>query len=243
MRRKKTAASSPVDERELTNYERSQAERRIYGAIASSPVLRELEIGYERDGNTFYLIRKGEPDRSPLARIRPSAKGSSFVLEAPTDEGWDFFGQGTPNRVIKLFCNDTLGTFHGLGSIDQTLRDIPFEKLRVDRFSDRQFCFHETKKPCSVQETLYFYFGIPLEIVMQPEELYRRHGRPMLLAASDDESRILVRFCHASSSNPSIIGYGYYALINDHWYGVPIPSDEGGTVEQADRFFRANFKL
>ena len=40
-----------------------------------------------------------------------------------------------------------------------------------------EFTYAESGKPCSAQETLYHFFGLPIYVIAQPSGWYVREGR------------------------------------------------------------------
>ena len=44
-----------------------------------------------------------------------------------------------------------------------------------------EFAYAETGKPCSVQETLYHFFGLPIHVIAQPSGWYSCHWTPRIV--------------------------------------------------------------
>lgn len=239
MPKKKPIVPEKVKPRTITSQEKSSALRRIEESIAISPLLTELGVQVVPHGSHFHLEFDYLGAPFPLARITAMKGSPAFALESETDIGWVLYGQGTPSRVVKLLCNDTLGTFHALGGIDQILRNTGGKVQKVVKKSLRTFAYKPSNIPCSLQEAMHFFYGIPLVVIMEPRELYRLHAEPSLLETNDDNSQILIRFCSRNPAAPQILGHGYYQRIDDHWYGIGVPLDIANSLDGAEAFLKS----
>ncbi|QDV69852.1 hypothetical protein Poly24_35700 [Rosistilla carotiformis] len=239
MPKKKPLVPEKVKSRNITNAQRIAAVRRIQESIALSPLMTELAIEVTTRGGHIYLEYDDAGTTATMARITPMQESPAYALESETDSGWVLYGQGTPSRIMKLLCNDTLGTFHALGGIDQTLRNGRGAVPEIVQISTRTFAYQSTNAPCTLQEALYFYYGIPLVIVMAPREYYRLHAEPSLIETSADQRKILIRFCSRNPANPHIVGHGYYQRIRGDWYGIGVPPESGSTMDAAEAFLKS----
>lgn len=97
-------------------------------AVAASPVLSHLGVRVRLRRGRFYIEREWkdeEPGIEILGRITPllAAQGD-LLLEAQRRNGsWHEVAKGTAQKLIKVVASDTRGKFHGLGSLDKTLRE------------------------------------------------------------------------------------------------------------------------
>ncbi|WP_145122371.1 hypothetical protein [Rosistilla oblonga] len=239
MPKKKPIVPEKVKSRSITSAQRNLAMRRLQESVALSPLLVELGIVVAQRGSHFFLEFDYGGTAIPLARITPMKESPAFALESEGDSGWVLYGQGTPSRIVKLLCNDTLGTFHALGGIDQVLRNSAKKVPEVVQKTPRTFAYKRTNAPCSLQEALYFYFGIPLVVAMEPREYYRQHAEPSLLETSDDQHQVLIRFCSRNPANPRILGHGYYRLLGGDWYGIGVPPEVANTLDEAEAYLKS----
>ncbi|WP_145347117.1 hypothetical protein [Rosistilla ulvae] len=236
MPKKKTIVPEKVKSRSITSVQRNAALRRIQDSVALSPLLTQLEVGVVQRGSHFYLEYDYAGVPLPVARITPMKGSPAFALESEAADAWVLYGQGTPSRIVKLLCNDTLGTFHALGSIDQTLRNAHGKIPEIVQTTPRTFVYKDTRLPCSLQEALHFYYGIPLVVVMEPRAFYSQHAEPSLLETSDDNCQILVRFCSRNPARPQIVGHGYYRYLDGDWYGIGVPPEIANTLDEAEAY-------
>ncbi len=59
--------------------------------------------------------------------------------------------------------------------LDRSLRragEARLERLPVVRREQSSFVYAESGKSCSVQETLYHFFGLPIHVIAQPGGWY-----------------------------------------------------------------------
>ena len=136
----------------------------------------------------FYLEWRWHPVDPPEAassygRITPLEQPpGELLLEGPSGrDQWSRVGTGSPEKLIKLVAGDTKGTFPGLGALDKSLQHAAkagLERLPVDQRERSKFVDAETSKPCSVQETVYRFFGLPIHVIAQPSGWYSCHRTP-----------------------------------------------------------------
>lgn len=164
--------------RSLKADEAQQISTRLRGAIDRSPILRAFGVQVFSLRGRFYLEwrwdRVDRPEEaSSYGRITPvEAPPGELLLETPYGQGqWSRVGTGSPEKLIKLVAGDTKGNFHGLGALDRSLRragEARLERLPVVRREQSSFVYAESGKSCSVQETLYHFFGLPIHVIAQP---------------------------------------------------------------------------
>ena len=128
---------------------------------------------------------------------------------------------------MKLIASDTWGTFHGVGALDEALRTAGkgLVRLPVEREGGLRFVYAETGAACSAQEALFHYFGLPLEVIVEPSEWYAYHRKPTLVEASQDRTRVLVRFAAMSSSGEGFGGTCLYACREGQWGAYRIQAE------------------
>ena len=226
--------------RRLSEEEKSSILAVMTKAIGASPVLSYLGVQVRVQRGRFYLERKiqeeDEADVEVLGRITPlaAAKGA-MLLETENRSGiWSEFAKGTAQKVIKAVASDTEGTFHGLGSIDKALRKSGkgLTRLPVKKAGKNKFVYSETGVVCSVQEALFHYFGLPLEVIAEPSEWYSYHREPEIVESSKDKKRVLVGF---SAIGPfgEFGGSCLYAERDGSWDAYTLRPSESGSIAKA----------
>jgi hypothetical protein len=188
--------------RRLTDKESSTILAALTRAIAASPVLSYLGVHVRAQRGRFYLERhiqeEDETEVEVLGRITPlpAAKGAMLLETENRSGSWSEEAKGTAQKVIKAVASDTEGSFHGLGSIDKVLRKSGkgLTRLPVKKVGKNKFVYSETGSVCSVQEALFHYFGLPLEVIAEPSEWYSYHREPEIIESNKDKKRVLVTF-------------------------------------------------
>ena len=226
----------------LTGKESSTILAALTESIAASPVLYYLGVQVRAQRGRFYLERKVSEDDEDseveiLARITPlaAAKGV-FLLETENRSGsWSEEAKGTAQKVIRAVASDTEGTFHGLGSIDKSLRKSGkgLTRMLVKKLNKNKFVYSETGAVCSVQEALFHYFGLPLEVIAEPSEWYSYHREPEIVESSKVKKRVLVRFS-AIGSFGEFGGSCLYAERDSSWDAYTLRPSESRDIATAE---------
>ena len=69
------------------------------------------------------------------------------------------------------------------------------------KIKDNKFVYSESGEGCLLcKEALFHYFGLPIEIIVQPKLWYSYHRTPHIAEGSKDRTRVLVRFSAFSLS-------------------------------------------
>jgi hypothetical protein len=230
--------------RSLKNDEAEQIATRLKAAIDCSPVLRALGLHVRSLRSRFYLEWRWEPVDRPEAassygRITPLKQPTGeLLLEVPYGRNqWSRAGTGSPEQLIKLVAGDTKGTFHGLGALDKSLQHAAKtgqERLPVVQRQPDEFVYADTGKPCSVQETLYHFFGLPIHVIAQPSGWYSCHRTPRIVEFSEDRTRVLVRFTAASWSGECFGGICLYLKREEHWGAYTIKPNQSQDIAMAE---------
>ena len=100
--------------------------------------------------------------------------------------------------------------------------------------NDGTFVYTDTGKGCSVQEALFHYFGLPIDVVAEPSGWYLYHRRPRIVETSDDRTRILVRFTAESMSGATFGGTCLYIQREGQWAAYTIKPSDSQTIAQAE---------
>ncbi len=227
--------------RRLTDKESSTILAALTRAIAASPVLSYLGVQVRAQRGRFYLERKiqeeDEADVKVLGRITPlaAAKGVMLLETENRSGSWSEEAKGTAQKVIKAVAGDTEGTFHGLGSIDKVLRKSGkgLTRLPVKKAGKNKFVYSDTGAACTVQEALFHYFGLPLEVIAEPSEWYSYQREPEIVESSKDKKRVLVGF---SAIGPfgEFGGSCLYAERDGSWDAYTLRPSESGSIAKAE---------
>lgn len=176
----------------LSKAEQEKKAARFAELIGASPVLAGLGVQVSAARGRFYLERPTEFGSAPWGRITPLE--GVLLLEREHRAGqWYEVARGQPKKVIDAVAGDEQGTFHGLGSINARLLKVGASRPDVV-VQDGVFLFPASGERCTAQEALYFYFGIPLNVLIQPRGWYARHRRPAIVEWHADRSRVRVTF-------------------------------------------------
>lgn len=87
---------------------------------------------------------------------------------------------------------------------------------------------------CSVQEVLFHYFGLPLEVIIEPVEWYAYHRKPTLIEASPDRRRVMVRFGAVSASGEEFGGTCRDACREGRWGAYRVKPSASRDITSAD---------
>jgi hypothetical protein len=227
--------------RTLSDEEKTKLLAGMTEAIASSPILTGLALQVGSQRGRFYLERPlGEGDSAGVevwGRLTPLADSNDLLLEREGRRGsWSEVARGSVGKLIKVIAGDTEGTFHGLGSLDQALRRAGkgLERLPVKRKGKTGFVHVGGGESCSVQEALFHYFGLPLNVLTEPSEWYAYHRKPTIVEARKEKGRVLVRFGATSWSGEDFGGTCLYALRDAQWAAYRIRPSESRDIASAE---------
>jgi hypothetical protein len=210
----------------LTETEKQHILRTLEKDIAASPVLTAFGV-QARGQRGRFSIERYESDQNAeqctivLGRITPltSAK-HDLLLETERRKGsWFEVAEGSAAKLIKIIASDSKGTFHGLGSLDASLRRLGEGQARlpVTLNDTRQFVYADTGEGCTAQEALFHYFGLPVAVVAEPSGWYAYHRTPSIIEANEERTRVLVRFTAKSMSGASFGGTCLYVCHDGQW--------------------------
>ncbi len=229
--------------RRLTDTEKEEILRTLEKGVAASPVLSAFGVQARVQRGRFYFERQrqdedSEPYTEVWGRITPLAGvKKELLLETEYREGrWSEVAKGVSPKLIKVIANDTKGTFHGLGSLNKSLRKLSEgqERLPVKHQGKGNFVHADTGEKCTVQEALFHYFGLPLAVVAEPAVWYGYHRTPRIVEASKDRTRVLVRFTAESISRESFGGTCLYVHREGTWAAYTIKPSDRKTIAHAE---------
>ena len=177
--------------------------------VEKSVVLGELleNVQLARGRLYFWLQPK-----DLMARITPFGP-RSMLLEAPYGNSWTEKKRGQLSTVLKALEGDTLGTFHGLGSLVKEPRD---------------------GKP-TAPVVLHREVGIPVPVLAEPGYWYSMHRKPAIAEISNRKDRVLVRFVTHRLSG-SFHGTCLYALRDGEWGCYTIKPSASENISSAEQW-------
>ena len=229
--------------RRMNEVEQAGIVRTLEKEILASPVLSAFGIKVRAARGRFYIERErrddgSEPCTEVWGRITPLADAKKeLLLEVPHRRGsWSEVARGHAVKFGKIIAGDTKGRFHGLGSLDASLRRLGKgqERLPMELDEDGKFVYVDTGEGCSVQEALFHFFGLPIEVVAEPSGWYSYQRRPRIVEVSEDRTRVLVRFMATSMSGESFGGTCLYLQRDGRWGAYTIKPSESRTIDQAE---------
>ena len=136
-----------------------------------------------------------------------------MLLEAPRGDSWTEKKRGQLATVLKALEGDTLGTFHGLGSLAAEPRG---------------------GKPAA-QVVLHREIGVPVRVLAEPRYWYSMHRTPFIAEVNGQKDRVLVRF-GAGGISGSFHGTCLYACRDGEWGCYTVKPNASETAATAERW-------
>lgn len=203
--------------------------------IADSAVLSAFGVQVELRRGRFYVERRGPEGVTLWWRITPLA--GSLLLEVQ-HRSWKEVAKGSARQIIRAIASDTQGTFHGLGSLGKSLRRAGngLTRQKVKSKGKTKFVYSESGEPCSVQEVLFHFFGLPVATIAEPTAWYSYHRKPQIMEFSGDRTKVLVRFSATSWSGEDFGGTCLYLLDGDEWGALTIKPSESQSIATAEKW-------
>jgi hypothetical protein len=199
--------------------------------IARSPVLSGFGIRVRFLRGRFYVERPTPSGVETWGRITPLA--DDLLLEVER-RSWSEVARGSAQKLIKVIAGDARGTFHGLGSLDNSLRKAGQGLTRLlMKLEGNKFIYTDTGEGCTVQEALFHFFSLPIQVIAQPVLWYSYHRTPRIVECAEDRTGVLVRFT-AMSLSGSFGGTCLYAQREGQWGAYPIKPSESRSIATAE---------
>jgi len=219
--------------RRLSADEQKEILTKMAGEIARSPVLSGLGVQVRFLRGRFYVERPTPSGVEVWGRITPL--NDNLLLEVER-RSWNEVGRGSAQKLVKVIAGDTKGTFHGLGSLDRSLRETGQGLTRRPmKLNEHRFIYADSGEGCSVQEALFHFFGLSIEVIAEPAVWYSYHRTPDIVEFAEDRTRVLVRFTAMSLSGP-FGGTCLYAQREGRWSAYPVKPSESQSIATADRW-------
>lgn len=210
--------------------------------IESSPVLTALNIRVRALRGRFYieqLWQNGSQDKQEvfvIGRLTPlvTPKGR-LLLEAEKSKGsWYKVKTGFAKSLIEHVANDTKGTFHGLGALNESLVLGGNQRLPVKMDKELNFIYKSTGEICSTQEALYHFFGVSINVIAEPSGWYMYHRTPWITDVSSDLRSVLVRFTSSTMYGSTFGGSCLYTNVHENkWAAYPIKPNQSQNIESS----------
>ena len=214
----------------------------LTNGIEASPVLSALSIRARARRGRFYLERRwGEAQDAKsdvIGRITPLITPKhALLLETEYRQGsWTAVARGSAQQLMERVAGDTEGTFHGLGVLDNSIRESQrgIARQAVARQRDGHFVYSETGRACAVQEVLYYYFAVPIPVIAEPSPWIRYRRTPEIVEVRENPSRILVDFSAESLSGDTFGGTCLYAQVCGEWHAYTIKPNQSESIASAE---------
>jgi hypothetical protein len=194
----------------------------INNGIKSSPVLSALNIRAKSSRGRFYYERTfSDSGTFNIGRVTPlQDTGDNFLLEVEYGKGqWKQIAKGKIRTITNSVSSDKLGTFHGLGELDKSIRRAKkqgLEKLKMKKDDGLSFSYLDSDEKCTVQEILFPYFDVPILIISEPRQWYAYHRTPHIREI-ENKDKILVDFMSYSIDGGGFGGKCLYIKRNNEW--------------------------
>jgi hypothetical protein len=206
--------------------------------IDNSPVLSALDIRVKALRGRFYYERLWQYEDEELPEIEVIGRATplggfddKLLMEIEYKKGnWSKYAAGKPKIVANAIAADSKGTFHGLGSLDASLRrESGLTRQKMVMYDDFQFVYAKTERQAAVQEALYHFFGVPIKVIAEPREWYVYHRQPEIVEVNEEKTAVLVRFA-AESWMGSFSGITLYAMHDGEWGEFSIKPNQSESI-------------
>ena len=224
--------------RKLSSDQISSILRSMNNSIDSSPVLSALDYRVRSLRGRFYYERiYNNGDVVRICRATPLAsQEDTFLLEKEYGENnWTEITKGKLRTITNAISFDKEAALHGLGILEKSIRAARKSKLeRFEMIRDGlSFAYTHSEQKCSVQEILFHYFNVPIEIIALPRQWYMYHRVPYIVEVSGDEEAILTYFRSVSISGEGFGGACLYLRKDGVWNSFTIKPNQSKAIESA----------
>jgi len=210
-------------------------------AVRKSPVLAMLNHSIRFARGRFYLEKPVDfgvsNEVEVIARITPLADPVGvYILETGGIHHWDTIKQGKQAVMSRTLSQQGAEIFYDLGALNKRMREEELSGYKILPEIEKQgnqFQYSDTGEPCTVQEVLYYYFGLPIDTVVQPSDWYAYRRKPSIVESNRDGTAIMVRFSSSSFSGTSFYGTCLYLLNDEEWSAFKIRPNKSHSIEAA----------
>jgi len=213
-------------------------------AINESPVMTALRMRVRFLRGRFYVesLRPGLHKSSSgdaVARLTPiDGSKVTLLLEKERAKGnWLEIATGAARKLTRIIIEDPKQTFHGLGPLDRSIRQARekgLDRLQLMKKGRLGFTYSGRGAECTVQEILFHYFGMPVDVIAEPREWYAYRREPRIVEISKDRRAVLVRFSSLNVSfGMEFAGSCLYAFVNSRWQAFTIKPNQSESIVKA----------
>jgi hypothetical protein len=213
-------------------------------AINESPVMTALGVRVRFLRGRFYVeslrpVLHKSSSGDAVARLTPIGDSKvTLLLEKEGAKGnWVEIGRGSAGKLSRIIVEDPKRTFHGLGPLDRSIRQARekgLDRLQLMKKGRLGFGYAKSGAECTVQEILFHYFGMPVEVIAEPREWYAYKREPKIVEISKDRKAVLVRFSSYNISfGVDFSGSCLYAVVNNRWQAFTIKPNQSESIARA----------
>lgn len=182
-----------------------------------------------------------------IARITPlSDPEGAFLFEVGGTNHWRTITQGKSPTMSRTLTQRGAETFYGLGTLDASIRKARKQSsgmLSIINTDNTEFRYRNTDEKCSVQETLFHFFGLRIDVIAEPVEWYTYGRVPAIVEVSDDDHAILVQFSASGINGATFGGACLYISRDDLWTVYKIRPNQSGSIHSATQWLeKRNWK-
>lgn len=197
--------------KKLSKEEKEKLLMSLDKSIKSSPILTALNFRVRSLRGRFYYEQVfPDSDFEVVGRVTPLVTPQdNLLLEVEFGhDKWKEIAKGKVRTITNAISGDKKGTFHGLGTLDKTIRIAKkngLDKLEIIRKEKYSFYYPSEDEECGVQEVLFHYYGIPICIIAEPKEWYAYHRTPHIREIDDKWALFRIKPSQSNSIDSSIL--------------------------------------
>lgn len=228
--------------KKLSKEELADALAAVKRAIGRSPVLSALRVEAHARRGRFYLeqhvVEDGQRYRDILGRISHIVRvGPMLEVPGRSENSWSEVAKGSIQKLMKIVASDKRGRFHGLGSLNESLRKTGcLDRQAIQKGGDK-FFYKQSGERCTTQEALYHYFGVPMDVIAEPRQWYIYQRQPVIVETNDDRTKVLVQFVKAGIDG-SFGGTALYIVKDGRWHVFTIKPSDSGSIAAAEAWIK-----
>lgn len=216
----------------------------MIAAIDESPVMTALRMQVRFLRGRFYIesrrpVLHRNSSGDVIARLIPIAGSKvTLLLEKERAKGtWFEIARGSVGKLSRIIVEDAKQTFHGLGPLDRSIRQAREEgldRLQLIKKGRLGFIYAGSGAECTVQEILFHYFGMPVDVIAEPREWYAYRREPRIIEISKDPGAVLVRFSSLNISfGMEFSGSCLYTFVNNRWQAFTVKPNQSESIAKA----------
>lgn len=212
----------------------------LNNGIKASPVLTALCFQVKLSRGRFYYeqVFPGSEYTEMIGRVTPLTRpADELLLEVEYGKNnWKHIKQGKVRTIVNAISGDQRGSFHGLGILDKSIRaarKAQLDRMKVVKKDVADFYYTVSNKKCSVQETLFHYYDVPIPVIAEPREWYAYDRTPYFRETSGDKKAVLVQFTATSRHGNCFGGTCLYIKQENKWSAYKIRPNQSDSIESS----------